>query len=70
MAERKPRVTRGRLMKSPHSKAGAFARKAVCWSTRKVPQSLTGINVNKPDLTRDYPILATHWFGQMNEAAK
>lgn len=57
-------------MKNPHADAGVFARNVGRWTARRVPQSLAEINVNKPDLMRDFPIAATHWFGQMNEAAK
>lgn len=56
-------------MKDPHANAGAFARNLVNSSDLRVPQSFQEINVTNPDLVRDFPIIATHWFGMSMEAA-
>lgn len=56
-------------MESPRANAGAGARNQVYRGSLTVPHRPSEINVNNPDLVREFPIIAAHWFGMSMEAA-
>lgn len=56
-------------MEKPDADAGPLTRNWSVGSISRVPQEPATININEPGFAHDFPIIAAHWFGQMNKRA-